>query len=167
MQTARLARRRFVLTALAASAATTLSPLLLSRGRTWAETHNPSALIRLAQALLPHAGLADEVYAEVMDSVLSALAASPTTATLLDAAEAALDGQQRGAWIDAADDVQIAAIGNIQGEPFFAAILATLRGTFYYHPKVWEHIDYPGSSKEHGGYLNRGFNDIAWLPEVN
>jgi len=31
---------------------------------------------------------------------------------------------------------------------------------------VWKHIDYPGSSKEYGGYINRGFNDIDWLPEV-
>ncbi|MDH3620719.1 MAG: hypothetical protein OER91_07500 [Gammaproteobacteria bacterium] len=166
MQNARLSRRRFVLTALAASAATTLSPLLLGQGRAWAEKRDPSASHTLARALLPHAGLADDVYADVMDSVFSALATSPSTATLLDTAEAALDAQQSGTWIDAADDAQIEAVVNIQGEPFFAAILATLRGTFYYHPEVWKHIDYPGSSKEYGGYLNRGFNDIAWLQEV-
>ena len=63
------------------------------------------------------------------------------------------------------EDSQIEAVGSIEGEAFFAAILAGLRGTFYYHPKVWAHIDYPGSSKEHGGYKFRGFDDIDWLPE--
>ena len=60
---------------------------------------------------------------------------------------------------------QIAVMQEVEGEAFFAVILGTVRGQFYYNPEVWKHIDYPGSSREFGGYINRGFDDIDWLPE--
>jgi hypothetical protein len=94
-----------------------------------------------------------------------ALAANPDTENLLAAAEHALDAQQDTAWIDRNETEQIAAIENIQSEAFFSAILGTLRGALYYDPAVWSHINYPGSSKEHGGYKFRGFDDIDWLPD--
>jgi hypothetical protein len=40
-----------------------------------------------------------------------------------------------------------------------------VRFRLYDNAGLWKHIDYPGSSKEHGGYINRGFDDIDWLPE--
>lgn len=167
MENSRVSRRRFILMALAASGVASTSRLFLSGGAAWAETGEQSELARLARLLLPHAGLSDSVYASVADSVFSSLAANPSTAQLIDTAETALDAQQDGDWVDSSVAAQVDAIRSIQGEAYFAAILATVRGAFYYHPDVWKHIDYPGSSKEHGGYKNRGFNDIAWLPEVN
>ena len=56
-------------------------------------------------------------------------------------------------------------VQELQDEAFFAGIRESVRVRLYHHPKLWEHINYPGSSKEHGGYIRRGFNDIAWLPE--
>jgi hypothetical protein len=54
---------------------------------------------------------------------------------------------------------------SVESEPFFAAIQGGVMARFYNHPKVWEHIKYPGSSVEFGGYVDRGFDDIDWLPE--
>jgi hypothetical protein len=53
----------------------------------------------------------------------------------------------------------------LDGEGFFAAIQGTIRAGLYLNPVFWDHIDYPGSSTEFGGYLNRGAGDIDWLPE--
>jgi hypothetical protein len=117
--------------------------------------------------VFPHEGLADEVYAQIMDNVLATLDTNPASAGALTEAEAALNAQQDSSWFDLDQAAQIKAIENIQGEAFFALIVGTLRGAFYYDPAVWAHIDYPGSSKEHGGYLHRGFDDIDWLPEGN
>lgn len=133
----------------------------------WANTGDTEALTHFARLLFPHDGVADSVYAEAMAGVLSGFEVSPDTAGLLDSAEAALNAQQDEAWFDVDEAAQISAIKNVQGEAFFAAILGALRGAFYYHPVVWEHINYPGSSKEYGGYLHRGFDDISWLPESN
>ncbi len=133
----------------------------------WANTGDNEDLTHFARLLFPHDGVADAVYAEAMAGVLSGFEANPETAGFLDRAEAALNAQQDEAWFDVDEAAQISAIKNIQDEAFFAAILGALRGSFYYHPAVWEHINYPGSSKEHGGYLHRGFDDISWLPESN
>jgi hypothetical protein len=35
----------------------------------------------------------------------------------------------------------------------------------YNLPAVWKKLGYQGSSWQFGGYLNRGFGDIAWLPK--
>ena len=140
---------------------------LLRASTAWANAGDKAVLARFARLLFPHDGVADASYAEAMASVLSGFETSPDTAGLLDTAEAALNAQQDELWFDLDEAAQINAIKNIQGEAFFAAILGSLRGAFYYHPAVWEHLNYPGSSKEHGGYLHRGFNDISWLPENN
>ncbi len=158
-------RRRFLLAALAFSTAAVTGTAWLRGAAAWAGSTEGTNLTRFGRLLFPHDGLPDEVYAEVMNNVLMALASNPATENLLAAAEQALDAQHDTAWIDRNETEQIAAIENIQGEAFFAAILGTVRGTFYYDPAVWSHIDYPGSSKEYGGYKFRGFDDIDWLPE--
>jgi hypothetical protein len=161
----RLSRRRFVLTGIAASSVLTVPHRWLPGTIALADSGPDPDLTQLARLLFPHSGLADDVYEEVAENLFTSFAASPESAQLLDEADAALDAQVDGDWIDADEDRQVAALKGIEGEAFFAAILAALRGAFYYHPKVWAHLDYPGSSKEHGGYKHRGFNDISWLPE--
>jgi hypothetical protein len=161
-----LSRRRFILTAIAASSVVAVPYRWLSGNSATADTTTRPDLVQLARLLFPHAGLADDVYAEVADSLFTSFAANPASAQLLDVANAALDEQVDGNWLDADADSQVAALNGIGDESFFAAILAGLRGIFYYHPKVWAHLGYPGSSKEHGGYKHRGFDDISWLPDV-
>ena len=157
-------RRRFLLAALAFSTAAVTGTTWLRGAAAWASSTDETTLPRFGRLLFPHDGLADDVYTEVMDNVLTALAANPATENLLAAAELALDAQHDTAWIDRNETEQIAVIEDIQGEAFFAAILGTLRGAFYYNPAVWLHLNYPGSSKEKGGYKYRGFDDIEWLP---
>ncbi|MDX2413276.1 MAG: hypothetical protein QNK16_12580 [Woeseiaceae bacterium] len=158
-----ISRRRFIATAIAATSVLATSRSWLPGA--WAASEPDPALPRLARLLFPHDAIPDSVYADVGSDLFNSFAAQEASAQLLDAAEVALDEQQESSWFDADEDVQIAALKNIQGEAFFGAILAALRGSFYYHPQVWQHLGYPGSSKEHGGYKHRGFNDIDWLPE--
>ena len=157
-------RRRFLLAVLAFSTAAVTGTTWLRGAAAWASSTEGTNLARFGRLLFPHDGLADDVYAEVMNNVLMALESDPATENLLAAAEQALDAQGDTAWIDRNETEQIAAIKDIQGEAFFAAVLGTLRGAFYYNAAVWSHINYPGSSKEKGGYKYRGFDDIDWLP---
>jgi len=164
MNDSQTTRRRFLLAALAFSTAAVTGTTWLRGAAAWASSADGTTLARFGRLLFPHDGLSDQVYADVMDNVLTALAASPATENMLAAAERALDEQQDTPWTDRDETEQIAAIKNIQGEAFFAAIAETLRGAFYNNRAVWSHINYPGSSKEHGGYKFRGFDDIDWLP---
>jgi hypothetical protein len=164
MNDSQTTRRRFLLAALAFSTAAVTGTTWLRGAAAWASSTDGITLARFGRLLFPHDGLSDEVYAEVMNNVLMALGSNPATEDMLAAAEHALDAQHDTGWIERDESEQIAAIESIQGEAFFAAILGTFRGAFYYNPAVWSHINYPGSSKEHGGYKFRGFNDIDWLP---
>jgi hypothetical protein len=165
MNTTQSSRRRFLISALTFSTLAMTGTSWLRSSAAWAASGENATLTRFARLLFPHDGLSDATYAEVMASVLTSLAANPASGGMLSAAEAALNGQQEQDWFDLDEAAQIAAIENIQGEAFFTAILETARGAFYYNPQVWSYLDYPGSSKEHGGYKYRGFDNIDWLPE--
>jgi hypothetical protein len=168
MNDKQMTRRRFIVAALTLSTVATNVPGLswLRASAAWAQAADDApgpTMSGLVRALFPHAGMPDSTYSEVTGSVLAALASNPDTDGLAATAERALDARRGKPWVDLDEAEQVAVIGEIQGEAFFAAILGTVRGTFYNHPLVWEHIDYPGSSKEHGGYRTRGFDDIDWL----
>jgi hypothetical protein len=164
MHDARLTRRRLLAATLVCSSLPIGALVGLRMGRAWAESQDDTALTHLARLLFPHDGLPDEVYASVMGDVLRTLAADPVTSGLLDTALVALDAQQESTWNDLDETAQVAAVEAVQGEVWFASILGAVRYAFYNDRTVWKHIDYPGSSKEYGGYKDRGFDDIDWLP---
>ena len=171
MKNKQTTRRRFLIAALSFSGAASSSfgISFLSSSAAWAETPDDenvlAAMGKLAQLLFPHPGLDDSVYGSVIGEVLAITAADPATAGLLGVAEEALNAAQEKDWMALDKDSQLAAMRQIQDEAFIAGIRELVRFRLYYHPEFWKHINYPGSSKEHGGYLHRGFNDIAWLPE--
>ena len=48
---------------------------------------------------------------------------------------------------------------------FFEHVRGTTTVTIYNDKEVWELLGYEGYSSDKGGYINRGFNDLDWLPE--
>ena len=52
--------------------------------------------------------------------------------------------------------------GSEKGE-FFRTIRAGLVTDLYNQKEIWPLFGYEGESFSHGGYIDRGFNDIAWL----
>jgi len=166
-------RRRFLVSAIACSGliATGAGVALLRAGSAWAQSSaaigrgSAGALARMARLLYPHAGVADDVYAAVIESILSATASDPAMTEILDAAIRALNSAQVDDWFEVPAEQQVAALQAVEAEPFFGVIQAAVRDRFYNHAAVWRHIGYPGSSVEHGGYVERGFDDIDWLPE--
>lgn len=162
-------RRRFLVATMAFSGliSTGIGAVLLRVGSAWAQSAEGelAELTRMARLLFPHDGIADDVYLEVIDSILSDSANDASMMEMLDEALTALNAAQGGDWLEADENEQIAAMKAVEGEAFFAAIHGNVQARFYNHPKVWELIRYPGSSVEFGGYVDRGFDDIDWLPE--
>ena len=162
-------RRRFLIASIAYSGliSTGVGAALLRASAAWAQSSDGNAdeLARMARLLFPHEGVADVVYAEIIDGILKAAANDASMMDMLNEAVMALDAAQGGDWFEAGADEQIAAMQAVEGEAFFAAILGNVQARFYNHPKVWELMKYPGSSVEFGGYVDRGFDDIDWLPE--
>lgn len=162
-------RRRFLLAAITYSGLvfTGIGSAVLRASAAWASSAEGSGaeLARLARLLFPHDGVADDVYVEIIDGILGDAAKDPSLQTVLNEAVEALNAVQDGDWFDAGEREQIAAMHAVEDRTFFGAILGNVRARFYSHPKVWEDIKYPGSSVEYGGYVDRGFDDIDWLPE--
>jgi hypothetical protein len=164
-------RRKFLVAALTFSgvASSSLGISFLRSSAAWAAdsdaADNLAVIGRLAQLLFPHEGLAAEVYAGVIGEVLAMTAADPATASLLSVAEDALNTSLGKAWATATEAEQLSAVTALQNEAFIVGIREMVRWRLYDNAGLWQHIDYPGSSKEHGGYINRGFDDIDWLAE--
>ena len=169
----RLTRRRFVVSIIALSgvAGSALRPDLFAVSKAWAESASPPddavsrAMVRMARLLFPHDALSDDVYAEVLDQALADTAGNSELAAHLDAAAAALNQQPGDAWHELDEAAQIAAMRNIESEPYFVAIQNHVRAGIYNSAAFWKHVGYPGPSKQFGGYLHRGAGDIDWLPE--
>ena len=161
-------RRRFLVSALAVSSVATgaFSLSLLRESAAWAEDPG-KPLARLARLLFPHAALPDSVYDDVVARALVMTAENPAARNLLLTAEQKLDAQVAGSsWYEADEETQLAAMEAVQDEAVFPAARDLFMFTLYTHSDCWKAIGYPGSSREYGGYLERGFDDIDWLPEA-
>jgi hypothetical protein len=119
----------------------------------------------MARLLYPHDSVADAAYAQVADALLADAGRARAQRDLLLAGERALNRSASGGWLRLAEEDQISALRAIEGDPFFVAVRNGVRDRLYALPAVWKAIGYPGSSLEFGGYLNRGYADINWLPE--
>ncbi|NQV85890.1 MAG: hypothetical protein HQ492_02310 [Woeseiaceae bacterium] len=165
-------RRRFLIATIAASGAIAsgLNLALIRDASAWADAVDDDGAIgakilaRMVRLYYPHDNVAGEVYAQTVNSILSAAATDSTLRNLLDAAFTALDGAGDIDFTELDAESQLAAMTQVQDEPFFTAVKFQVLARFYAHPEVWKAINYPGSSVEFGGYVDRGFNDIDWLP---
>lgn len=122
-------------------------------------------LQQLALRLFPHPWLANDHYAEVAAALLGQAAGDAKLATLLDAGVDALNAGNATAWLERSEAQQIAAIRRLEGSGFFRKLRRATIEHLYRDRAVWDEIGYEGSSVEFGGYVNRGFDDIDWLPD--
>ena len=167
MHDSQTTRRKFLVAALTLGGAAATVPFLRS-SQAWAESDAdmPAVMVKLARRLFPHEGMADGIYSEVVGQVLASIASNPATAGLIDGAIQVLDSAAAGSWTDLGESEQLEVLRATENDPTVVGLRETVRFVFYENAGVWKHIDYPGSSKEYGGYINRGFNDIDWLPEA-
>ena len=95
-----------------------------------------------ARTMFPHDALPDDAYANVF---------------------AQLDDPQ--AFVELDEDGRLEALRRCEGSPFFDLLKATAVVAIYDNPLVWKAFGYEGPSVHLGGYLNRGFDDLDWLPD--
>jgi hypothetical protein len=152
---AELSRRRVLW-----ASALILVPLAPACSRSLQQEAGPT-LRRMARLLWPHAAVGDEIYAQVADGFLADAEGAERDLLL-----AGVRGLNSNSWLGQPEEAQIEALRAIEDDAFFQAVRAGVRDRLYALPAVWPAIGYPGSSLEFGGYLNRGYADINWLPEA-
>lgn len=121
------------------------------------------SLVRMARLLYPHDAVSDEVYDRVVERVMVGGAIRDSSATYRDGV-ASLDGARGRAWLSLREREQIAVLEEIEETQFFGAMRAGVQAQLYEDPEVWAAIGYPGPALPFGGYWDKGFDDIDWLP---
>lgn len=125
-------------------------------------------LIKIARDIYPHDKLADRFYAVAMksydeksakDSAFRAdVEKNVTEVNAIATKQFKLPYAQVG-W----ESQRVNLLRAIQKGKFFQGIRSGLVVSLYNQPEVWPIFGYEGESASQGGYIARGFGDIAWL----
>lgn len=122
-------------------------------------------LVDLLRAAFPHDTFPVGPYQRTAQAVIDAAATDPRLHSLLLQGLADLD-QQRDVGFSRLDDETAALVlRGIADTPFFTAILNVAIVALYDDHEVWAVLGYEGASYDQGGYIDRGFADLDWLPE--
>ncbi len=115
----------------------------------------------LAYTLFPHPSLERSHYAAVSIALQGALSAD---AGKLANARDTLARLAQDGFLAASQPVRESLLRSVEKTEFFGVAYGTTLNTLYSDKAVWAKFGYEGSAVEHGGYINRGFNNISWLP---
>ena len=111
--------------------------------------------LRALRVMFPHDGLPDEAYEKVVRKLEADAAADADVAATIERGVAALgDGE-----------IDEALLRRHADDPFVGLLQATAVVELYDNPLVWKAFGYEGPSTHLGGYKDRGFDDLDWLPE--
>jgi len=122
-----------------------------------------ATLVQMARDIYPHDHVADEYYVIAVKGY-----DTPEAAPAIEAGIAGLNAAAQGK--GHADYLSIGwerdradLLRGIEESPFFQQIRGGLVTGLYNQKAVWPLFGYEGESFSKGGYIDRGFNDIAWL----
>lgn len=157
--------RRQILNALSAAGLSSLLRVRPARAQT-GEGVRIDALARAIYLMFPHDRVAGEHYRAAAAHAVARANRDPSTASLLAAGLAALDEHTGAPFETAVRERQTTALSALSGESFFQFVRTAAIESLYRNPDVWAVLGYEGSSIEYGGYVDRGFDDIDWLPQA-
>jgi hypothetical protein len=123
-----------------------------------------TALVRLLRVAYPHPRFPDGPYERTADEIVSQLDASLWHRLTLVQGLETLDSAAGGDFAGLDDDAALALLREMEDAEFFAFIRSVAVVSLYNDHETWESLGYEGSSYEKGGYVDRGFDDLAWLP---
>ena len=119
-------------------------------------------LSEMLRVLYPHQSFGTEIYQKAADAVIAASEASPAQKLTLQSGIRELEI----AGFDKMDPKSATNyVKSIEGNAFFAAVTGPGLVALYSDHDVWKILGYEGASHHLGGYVNRGFDDLDWLPE--
>jgi hypothetical protein len=118
--------------------------------------HALETTLRVARVMFPHDMLPDLAYAKVVKAL------EGETEKVAQGVAALDDGTP---FLELDEGAQAAAVAAAEGSDYFELVRSTAVIELYDNPLVWKAFGYEGPSVHLGGYLNRGFDDLDWLPD--
>jgi len=126
--------------------------------------HESKTLLRMTREMFPHDKIEDKFYAVVVTALDTDASGNTDTAKQLKDGVANLDKLAQGDWQALSANKRGAVLKQIETTAFFNSVKSKCVTGIYNNKELWDHFGYEGSSAEHGGYINRGFDDLDWLP---
>lgn len=130
------------------------------------DRHAVETITAAARGMYPHDALPDAVYGRVAAKLAEAAGEDGGPAEAIARGVEQLDGTGDGtpfAERDAA--ARLEALRAIEGSEFFELVRGVAVVEVYSDPITWSALGYEGPSFDKGGYLERGFDDLDWLPD--
>lgn len=125
------------------------------------DPHQQAVLVRLLRVMYPHPSFPDGPYHRTSQAIQEAAGA----AEILPAGLADLDAAAGGDFTATGDDQALSLVTDRSSSDLVTLVHSTSVVALYDDHEVWELLGYEGASFEKGGYLNRGFDDLDWLPD--
>jgi len=116
-------------------------------------------LVAVMQRLLPHDQLDPAVYRDAVQAFLKTAEDEPTVV------EGLANLREQG-FADLSTENQIVTLSAIEETHFFRIVRDAAVRSLYSDQRTWTLLGYEGDASRFGGYIDRGFNDIDWLPDV-
>lgn len=162
--------RRLGITVAAGGAGVFLAPALLQANTAGVEDAAMSAtdiasIAMYSYTLCPMLPPTDPHYREVAATVSQATRQNRATAALIRDGLNAINMPGKPLFIALVPDQRADIVRSQQGTPLFNYLHWLTAESVLRDPTLWKKIGYQGSAIEFGGYLNRGFDDIDWLPK--
>ena len=119
-------------------------------------------LMKMVRTLYPHDRFPDGPYIRTTDDVINKGNSSPENAIML---QEGIDQLKSDNFSKLDMEESTKYLTKMGRTAFFEHVRGTTTVTLYNDKEVWELLGYEGYSSDQGGYINRGFNDLDWLPE--
>jgi hypothetical protein len=168
-----VSRRNFVKAASAAAFVLTANAVINPMEAWGLETkglapETVQALIQAARDIYPHDKISDRFYALAVKDYDTKSATDPKVKSLIEDGVAKLNAAAKTAhgatYVEVGwEEDRVAILRQIEATPFFKTLRGGLVTGLYNQKDVWPIFGYEGESASKGGYVDRGFNDIAWL----
>jgi hypothetical protein len=141
---------------------------LIAPGRAWAlelkalTSAQGATLMSVARTIAPHDGLEDAAYALVVKAIDAAAATDEHIHALVSSGLAGL-GEE---FASRPEPARVQALRSLEPSEFFELLRSKTLGNLYSSAIAYAHFGYEGEAFSKGGYLNRGFDELDWLPDV-
>ena len=122
-------------------------------------------LVRVIRAAFPHRGFPDGPYERTAEHILVTVSGNAFQTAQLGQGLLALDALRGKPFAELDSAEALAVLEEVQHTPFFQLVRSTTVAFMYSDRDVWEVLGYEGESSDKGGYVDRGFDDLDWLPD--
>ena len=135
------------------------------------QPHTMATLVRMARDIYPHDQLADSYYVVAVAGYDAKAGQDAAFRKMVEEGVAQLDAaaqkRSKSPYLGVAWETdRVVLLQGVEQGALFKKLHGDLLVTLYNNKEVWPKFGYEGASADKGGYINRGFNDIDWLPQA-